>query len=119
MAQGIESRRPGPGGTLTLAMLVALAAAGCASLRPYAEVAAALPSGSLITVDGQRVHVVDRGVGDPLVLLHGFGASTLLWEPVLPRLAASRRASSASPSRHSPMAPASSSGSSASRGLAA
>ena len=91
VAQGIAGRHPGSGGALALVAFVALVGAGCASLRPYAEVAAALPAESLITVDGRRVHVVDRGAGDPLVLLHGFGASTLLWEPVLPRLAASRR----------------------------
>jgi len=91
VAQGIESRRRGLPGALSLAAIVALFGAGCASLRPYAEVAAALPPESLIEIDGRRVHVVDRGSGDPLVLLHGFGASTLLWEPVLPRLAAARR----------------------------
>jgi pimeloyl-ACP methyl ester carboxylesterase len=70
----------------------ALFAAGCVSLRPYAEVAAALPPASLLTVDGTRVHFDQRGEGFPLLLLHGFGASTLLWEPVLPQLARERRA---------------------------
>jgi len=60
-------------------------------MRPYAEVAAALPAESLLEIDGRRVHVVDRGEGEPLLLLHGFGASTLLWEPVIPELAKSRR----------------------------
>lgn len=74
-----------------LAVLGALAAAGCATMTPYAEVVARLPPESLLAVDGRRVHVVDRGAGEPLLLLHGFGASTLIWEAVIPELAKSRR----------------------------
>jgi pimeloyl-ACP methyl ester carboxylesterase len=66
-------------------------AAGCVSLRPYAEVVARLPAESLVEVGGTSVHVEIRGDGFPLLLLHGFGASTLLWEPVLPELAHHRR----------------------------
>lgn len=61
-----------------LVVLLAAATSGCISLRPYAEVAAALPAANLLEIDGRRVHVVDRGEGEPLLLLHGFGASTLL-----------------------------------------
>lgn len=32
--------------------------------------------GRLIDVGGRRVHVVERGAGPPLVLIHGFGGST-------------------------------------------
>lgn len=60
-------------------------------MRPYAEVAATLPAESLFVVGGLRVHVVDRGAGEPLLLLHGFGASTLIWDAVMPELARSRR----------------------------
>ncbi len=74
-----------------LVVLLAAVTSGCISLRPYAEVAAALPAASLLEIDGRRVHVVDRGEGEPLLLLHGFGASTLLWEAVIPELARSRR----------------------------
>jgi len=70
---------------------LALAGAGCVAMRPYADVVASLPPDSLLEIEGQRVHVVDRGAGEPLVLLHGFGASTLLWEGVIPELARSRR----------------------------
>jgi pimeloyl-ACP methyl ester carboxylesterase len=76
---------------LILCLLVAIGASGCISMRPYAEVAAALPAESLLEIDGRRVHVDDRGEGEPLLLLHGFGASTLLWEPVIDELAATRR----------------------------
>src|SRR5690242_10456234 len=29
------------------------------------------PTGRLLDVDGVRVHIVERGAGDPVVLLHG------------------------------------------------
>jgi pimeloyl-ACP methyl ester carboxylesterase len=36
--------------------------------------------GSFITVDGHRVHLVERGGGPALLLVHGFGGSTFDWE---------------------------------------
>lgn len=69
----------------------ALALGGCISMRPYVDVAATLPMERLVAVENQRVHVVDVGAGEPLVLLHGFGASTLIWDAVVPELARSRR----------------------------
>ena len=71
--------------------VAALALGGCMSMRPYAEVAAMLPAERLVAVGDQRVHVVDVGTGEPLVLLHGFGASTLIWDAVVPSLAARRK----------------------------
>lgn len=71
--------------------LAALALGGCVTMRPYAEVAATLPADRLVEVESRRVHVVDVGAGEPLVLLHGFGASTLIWDAVMPELARSRR----------------------------
>ena len=32
------------------------------------------PTGRFITVDGVRLHYVERGTGSPLVLLHGNGS---------------------------------------------
>jgi len=74
-----------------LALPLLLAASGCVTLRPYEEIAAGLPPESLIRVDGRRIHVDARGAGEPLILLHGFGASTYLWEPVIDELAKRRR----------------------------
>jgi pimeloyl-ACP methyl ester carboxylesterase len=49
--------------------------------------------GRLIDVGGRRVHVVERGEGVPLLLIHGFGGSTDDFEEfVLEPLARSRRA---------------------------
>lgn len=36
--------------------------------------------GRIVRVDGHRVHVVEAGVGPPLVLVHGFGGSTFDYE---------------------------------------
>ena len=80
------------------ALLPLTAILGCASLRPYREVAGDLPPGSLIEIAGsdgrpQRVHVVDRGPrdGGAIVFLHGFGASTASWEQVQTRLSSDYR----------------------------
>lgn len=74
-----------------LAALLALTATGCASLRPYASVRAGLPAERFLEVDGHQVYVEQSGAGEPVVLLHGFGASTYLWRKVAPVLAESHR----------------------------
>ena len=62
-------------------------ATACVTIRPYAEAIRELPAGRLIEIDGQQVSVEQSGSGEPLVLLHGFGESTLSFAPVLPELA--------------------------------
>ncbi len=70
---------------------VLLAAAGCVSLRPFAEVRSAQPSGSYVTVDGHAVYVEQAGPreAETVLLLHGFGASSYSWRQVVPALARS------------------------------
>jgi len=36
-----------------------------------------------VTVNGYEMHVEERGSGEPLLLLHGFGSSGQAWNPVL------------------------------------
>jgi pimeloyl-ACP methyl ester carboxylesterase len=60
---------------------------GCVSLRPFEEVRRGLPAESFVPVDGGLVHVERAGSGEPVVLLHGFGASSYGWRKVLPGLA--------------------------------
>ncbi len=45
--------------------------------------------GRLVTVDGEELHIVERGPDDapPLVLLHGFPSNAIAWRPVAERLA--------------------------------
>jgi pimeloyl-ACP methyl ester carboxylesterase len=37
------------------------------------------PQGKFMVVDGVRLHVIERGLGDPIVLLHGNGVSATDW----------------------------------------
>jgi pimeloyl-ACP methyl ester carboxylesterase len=60
-------------------------------LVPYAELRGRLPAESFLTIGGRQVHVLEQGQGEPVVLLHGFGASTYCWRNVLPALARSHR----------------------------
>ena len=56
-------------------------------MQPYAEAVRGLPTGRLLEIDGQQISVERAGQGPPLVLLHGFGESTLSFAAVLPELA--------------------------------
>lgn len=56
-------------------------------MQPYAEAVRGLPTGRLLEIDGQQISVERAGQGPPLVLLHGFGESTLSFAPVIPELA--------------------------------
>ncbi len=71
----------------SLLLTLILPAAGCVTLQPYAQAAGTLPAGRLLEIDGQRVSVEQAGQGPPLVLLHGFGESTISYSAVLPELA--------------------------------
>jgi pimeloyl-ACP methyl ester carboxylesterase len=48
--------------------------------RDSLDRAALKAPGRFIRVDGKRVHILERGAGPPLVLVHGFGGSTFDWE---------------------------------------
>ncbi len=69
-----------------LALLVLLLSFGCVSLTPYAEIWRSLPEADRLTIDGRTIHVEQRGSGEPLLLLHGFGESTYSWRNVVPEL---------------------------------
>ena len=69
----------------------ALTLAGCASLRPFAEVRREQPSARFVEVDGRQVYVEQQGAGETVVLLHGFGESSYAWRQVMPELARSFR----------------------------
>ncbi len=75
---------------MALAALTALAA-GCVAVTPYAEVRQRLPAASFLEIDGRSVYVERTGAGEPLVLLHGFAASSFTWRRVADELADSYR----------------------------
>jgi len=68
-----------------------LPALGCASVRPFSEIRRLVPETGFVRLGEQLVHVEQAGQGEPLILLHGFGASTYAWRKVIPSLAASFR----------------------------
>ena len=61
--------------------------AGVAALTPYDRAIAGLPKEDFLTYQGRRVHVEEHGCGPPLLLLHGFAASTFSFHPLIPHLA--------------------------------
>lgn len=76
-----------------LALLAAsiLPLLGCASLRTFEEIRKTLPEDRFLQLGDQLVHIEQAGRGEPVILLHGFGASTYSWRNVMPALAASFR----------------------------
>jgi pimeloyl-ACP methyl ester carboxylesterase len=92
---GHGRRRSAAAAALAVAALLAAdAAAGCVSLRPFAEVRREQPPGSYVTVDGYPVFVEQRGpagAADTVVLLHGFGESSYSWRQLVPELARTYR----------------------------
>ncbi|HET9228778.1 MAG TPA: alpha/beta hydrolase, partial [Thermoanaerobaculia bacterium] len=64
---------------------------GCASVRPFSEVRSTVPEDSFLKIGEQLVHIEQAGSGEPVILLHGFGASTYSWRHVIPALAATFR----------------------------
>ena len=75
---------------LILASLALLLSA-CVSLRSFDEVRRSLPPDAFVRVGDQLVHVEQAGAGEPVVLIHGFGASTYSWRKVMPALARGHR----------------------------
>lgn len=71
--------------------LLALLLPGCVPLRSFDEIRRAAPAADFVRVGGQIVHAEQSGEGEPVVLLHGFGASAYSWRKVIPALARGHR----------------------------
>lgn len=74
-----------------LPALLAFLLSGCVALRSFDEIRREAPAGDFVRVGGQLVHAEQAGEGEPVVLLHGFGASTYSWREVIPALARGHR----------------------------
>lgn len=72
-------------------LALALSLAGCVGLRPLDEVRRAAEPGTTLEIDGVEVHLLDQGEGHPIVLIHGFGASSFSWRKVIPGLTEDHR----------------------------
>ena len=49
------------------------------------------PTSHFTTVNNLRLHYLEAGEGDPILLLHGFPTSSHLWRNVMPELAKTHR----------------------------
>ncbi len=76
---------------LALSILSTTILLGCVSLRSYSDIRRDGPEDRFVRIDGQLVHCEQAGSGEPVVLIHGFGASTLSWRKVMPALSESHR----------------------------
>lgn len=76
-------------GAIAGAALAALSAAARFSVRRFEklELESAGAPGSFVDVDGARLHYVEAGTGEPVVLIHGLGASTFTFRHTIPELA--------------------------------
>ena len=67
-----------------LSRLVALLLILLATSVAYAQ---SLPPGNVIHVNGIDLHYIDRGKGEPLLLVHGFNSCAADWKPIADILA--------------------------------
>ena len=49
-----------------------------------------LDQGRFVEVGGERIHLIERGSGPPLLLVHGFPSNAAAWSAIAPRLDADR-----------------------------
>lgn len=91
---GYRPPRASRTGTILVASAAALAAAALFNTwRSRKAEREHPPSGRFVTVDGVRLHYIERGEGTPVVLLHGniVTAEDYVWSGVFHRLAANHR----------------------------
>ncbi len=53
------------------------------SVTPLLSLAQTSPEEKIVPINGMQMNYVICGQGDPLILLHGFGVSHLMWNPVV------------------------------------
>jgi pimeloyl-ACP methyl ester carboxylesterase len=69
-----------------LGIALVLSLTGCVPLQPIDHLMTDVGSGRLVDVDGLKIHVEDRGSGEAIILVHGFGGSTFSWRFVAEEL---------------------------------
>lgn len=76
--------------TVSRLLPLVLAFSGCVSIRPFEEVRRSVPDEHYLRIGGQLVYVEREGSrGEPVILIHGFGASSYSWRKIQPGLARS------------------------------
>jgi pimeloyl-ACP methyl ester carboxylesterase len=71
---------------LALALLAPLLFTAFCS-NTYGQTTAELIVSRTATVDGAKLHYLTAGHGTPLLLLHGYAETSLMWRPIIPVLA--------------------------------
>src|ERR1700680_438160 len=57
------------------------------SSKAYGQTTAEPIASRTATVDGAKLHYLTAGHGTPLILLHGYAETSLMWRPIIPVLA--------------------------------
>lgn len=55
--------------------------------RAYGQTATQPIASRMATVDGAKLHYLTAGHGAPLILMHGYAETSLMWRPIIPVLA--------------------------------
>ena len=69
-----------------VAALALLLLSACVSVKPLEEVEVD-PDENRVLIHDTAVHIEQSGQGEPVLLIHGFGASAYTWRKVMPDLA--------------------------------
>lgn len=70
-----------------VALVVALPMFSSRETLSYDDAAKRFAKGKFVTVDGKKVHYIEKGSGAPVILIHGFLYSTVMWKNNIDALA--------------------------------
>jgi len=73
--------------TLSLAMFGLLALSIGFPVKGYAHAPDETIASRTVQIDGVQLHYLSAGHGTPLILLHGYAETSLMWKPIIPALA--------------------------------
>ncbi len=73
--------------SLNLTMLGLLVLSAGFSTRTYAETTETAIASRTVETGGVELHYLTAGHGMPLILLHGYAETSLMWKPIIPLLA--------------------------------
>jgi len=73
--------------TLSLAMFGLLLLSILFPVKGYAHAPDETIASRTVQIDGVQLHYLSAGHGTPLILLHGYAETSLMWKPIIPALA--------------------------------
>ncbi len=72
---------------LGLAVFGPLFLSAAFSAKAYGEAADSTVASRTAQINGVKLHYLTAGHGTPLILLHGYAETSLMWKPIIPALA--------------------------------